>query len=114
VKVIVAGSRTGITQDLVEKVINEFGLDITEIVSGGARGVDTYGELWAQDRDIPITRFKPDWGQGRTAGKERNWDMGHYADALIAVWDGMSPGTAHMIAVAEVLGLLTDVYAIRF
>jgi len=31
------------------------------------------------------------------AGFNRNGEMADYADALIAVWDGKSSGTAHMI-----------------
>ena len=31
--------------------------------------------------------------------------MAHVADALIAVWDGSSPGTRHMIATARQRGL---------
>ena len=42
--------------------------------------------------------FIPDWDKdGRSAGYKRNAEMAEYADALIAVWDGDSKGTKHMI-----------------
>lgn len=46
-KVIVAGSRTITNYERVKQVIAEFPFLITEIVSGGARGVDQMGERWA-------------------------------------------------------------------
>lgn len=97
-KVIIAGSRDISDRDLVEIGVNFSGFDITEVVSGGARGVDYLGEQWANEHGIPITKFRPNWKMGKLAGKFRNIEMAQYAHALIAVWDGMSPGTAHMIA----------------
>jgi hypothetical protein len=42
---------------------------VTELVSGGAPGVDTDAERWADQHEIPIKKFKPDWKQyGRGAG----------------------------------------------
>lgn len=44
-KVIIAGSRTLHSYDLVVRAVKDSGLQITEVVSGGARGVDRLGEL---------------------------------------------------------------------
>lgn len=101
-KLIIAGSRTGIGKDVVEALLDEEVdiTEITEVVSGGARGVDTYGEQWAYHNNLDIKRFPADWKQyGRKAGMIRNADMGRYSDALIAFWDGKSKGTEHMIKV---------------
>lgn len=71
---------------------------ITEVVSGKARGVDTIGELWAKKHGIPVVGFPADWNrEGKAAGLLRNLDMANYADGLIAIWDGQSRGTKHMI-----------------
>ena len=105
-KTIVAGSReiTGFT--IVEKAIQDSGFEITELVSGGARGVDRLGEKYAKDHNIPIKQFIPDWdGLGKKAGYVRNAKMADYADALVAIWDGVSKGTAGMIADATRKGL---------
>ena len=42
---------------------------------------------------------------GKRAGVRRNEEMADMADALIAIWDGSSPGTKHMIEVARRRGL---------
>jgi hypothetical protein len=69
-----------------------------EIVSGGARGVDTFGEIYARDNCIKVKVFPADWNtHGKKAGYLRNVQMAEYADALLAIWDGESKGTKHMI-----------------
>lgn len=75
------------------------------IISGAARGVDKAGERWAELRGIPVERYPADWSKGKVAGKLRNIEMAKVATGLIAFWDGMSPGTAHMIAIAVARGL---------
>lgn len=75
---------------------------ISEVVSGGARGVDLAGEEFAMFcGGMVIKRFLPDWSKGKSAGNLRNIEMAEYADALIAIWDGRSKGTAHMIREME-------------
>lgn len=110
-KVIIAGSREGITANDVDTAIRESGFVITEVVSGGARGVDRMGEQYARYYGIPIRQFIPDWnGIGKSAGFRRNEQMADYADALIAVWDAVSHGTEHMIRTAEKRGLAVFVH----
>jgi hypothetical protein len=101
-KVIVAGSR-GITSfKEVSYAIEKSGFEITEIVSGTARGVDRLGEGWASLNEVPIKRFPAQWDKyGRGAGFKRNTEMAEYADALVAVWDGRSNGTKQMISEAN-------------
>ncbi len=106
-KIIIAGSR-GITDYRhVEAAIVGAAFDITEVVSGNAIGVDILGEQWVgrQSGSIGLKIFKPNWNQhGRSAGIIRNKEMGDYADGLIAVWDGKSRGTKHMIEYMQGLG----------
>ncbi len=71
---------------------------IPEIVSGGAQGVDFLAELYAKKKSLKFTEFKADWDKlGKRAGFVRNTQMADYADRLIAIWDGKSRGTLHMI-----------------
>ena len=92
-KVIVAGGRD----------FGDYGLlcqtcDSIVIISGTARGADTLGERYAQERGYAVERFPADWEHaGKSAGFIRNAQMASIADALIAFWDGQSRGTAHMI-----------------
>ena len=113
-KTIIAGSRSICDSALLEIVIKESNFEITEVVSGGARGVDRLGELWATDHDIPVKRFPANWQQqGKRAGYVRNSEMASYSQALIALWDGESRGTAHMVRVAQSSGLKVFVKVIR-
>lgn len=76
-------------------------LDITEVVSGGARGADALGEEFAYIHNIKLTVFPADWEtHKRAAGPIRNEQMAKYADGVIAFWDGKSSGTKNMISVA--------------
>lgn len=105
-KTIVAGSRDITGFNIVEQAIRDSGFEITELVSGGARGVDRLGEKYAKEHNIPIKQFIPDWDKfGKSAGHKRNSQMADYADALVAIWDGVSKGTAGMIADATQKGL---------
>lgn len=111
-RVIVAGSR-GITDaDAVERVIAIAGLEISELVHGNARGVDRLARDWAIRQGIPHTPFpvtQQDWARyGTRAGMLRNEDMAIYVGshgALIALWDGVSPGTRGMLQIASDYGL---------
>jgi hypothetical protein len=104
-KVVIAGSRSVEDPQLVYQAIESSGFVVREVVSGGAYGVDALGEVWAREQEVPVRVFKPDWGRyGRGAGPVRNREMADYADALVAVWDGESKGTADMIRQMEERG----------
>jgi hypothetical protein len=123
-RVIVAGSRKINHLPTVEQAINQaFNQWMAndpdnwrkyfrpEIVSGGAQGVDHCGERYATKRGLSLKVFPANWAQyGRGAGFIRNSEMAQYADALIAIWDGESRGTAHMIKTMEALGKPVFVY----
>ena len=101
-KVIIAGSR-GITniKDIVQAV-EDAGFEITEVISGTARGVDVLGEQYAEQQGLPVIKMPADWDTyGKSAGYRRNADMAMIANALIAIWDGESRGTQHMINLAH-------------
>lgn len=87
-------------------------LTITEVVSGGASGVDFDGERWGHLNKIPVKVFAADWkNQGRAAGPKRNVLMGRYADpgGIAIVFPG-GRGTASMCGIAEDLGLRIFIY----
>ena len=119
-KVIIAGSRVGFSYEdfcaAVRHAIKghpEF-KNITEVVQGGAIGVDHYGQVWANLKQIPVKCFPAKWAlYGKSAGYKRNEEMADYVSpdgGLIAVWDGKSKGTKHMIDIAQRKNLLTFVY----
>lgn len=111
-RTIIAGSRGIIDYNLIKRTIVDSGFEITEVVSGGARGVDRLGELWAKENSVPIKRFIPDWdGLGKKAGHVRNRDMGDYADALIVIILNGSKGSMGMLEYAHKKGL--KVYSVH-
>ena len=125
-KVIIAGSRSITDMGTVKLAIECCPFSITEVVSGGAKGVDLLGEEYAMGENIPIKVFKPLWKDleasgavvksnsygkyNARAGHDRNEQMGDYADALIAVWDGHSKGAKHMIDYMAKLGKKVFIY----
>ena len=112
-KVIVAGGRDFNDYKLLKETLDNFQQgygNITEVVSGGAIGSDKLGERYANENNIPIKRFVPDWkGLGKKAGHVRNRQMGDYAKEhngmLVAFWDKHSRGTKDMIDYASKIGL---------
>lgn len=120
-KLIIAGGRDFEDKAVAAKAFIDFSVEVnvktlhkvnpfTEIVSGGARGADRCGEFIAQFFSLPVKQFIPDWdGLGKKAGHVRNREMGDYADALLAFWDGQSKGTKGMIDYARKKGLIVKV-----
>lgn len=97
-KVIIAGSRHFHDYQLVEDTINRLGLEIDEVVYGGAPGTDYLGLLWARKHKVKVKTFLAEWSvYGGAAGPLRNKKMAEYGDYLLAFWDGKSPGTRSMI-----------------
>jgi hypothetical protein len=110
-KTIIAGSRQFVNANILYAGIGKTEWTITEVVSGGARGIDSLGERWAAANNIPVKLFLANWKvHGNSAGYKRNVEMANYAEALLAIWDGRSPGTAHMISIAKDKGLRIYVY----
>lgn len=97
-KLIIAGSRTiQVSPEHLKKFLDRYMIWPTEVVSGGAKGMDQSGEFFAQDFEIKITRFPADWDtHGKMAGPIRNKQMAEYADALVLIWDGQSKGSMNM------------------
>lgn len=105
-RTIVAGSRSVTDQSVVDAAILACDWTPTVIISGTARGVDTLGENWARANSVPVERFPANWNlHGKRAGYLRNQQMADNAEALVAVWDGQTRGTLHMITIARVAGL---------
>lgn len=92
-KVAVIGSR-GLRVDNLEKYLPK---ETTEIVSGGARGIDTCAREYAVRNNIKLTEFLPEYERyGRSAPLKRNLLIIDYADYVLAFWDGKSYGTKYV------------------
>lgn len=93
-KVAVIGSRNLQVADLSRFLPAE----TTEIVSGGARGIDTCAREYALAHQLKLTEFLPDYQSfGRGAPLKRNITIIEHADLVLAFWDGQSRGTKYVI-----------------
>lgn len=73
--------------------------ETTEIISGGAKGVDQAAELIAKSLSLPFHAFLPDYSRyGKQAPLVRNREIIRNADEVLAFWDGASRGTMNCIA----------------
>lgn len=97
-KLLICGSRNITDFDLTPYVPHECEL----IISGGARGIDTLAEEYADRHGIPKTVIRPDYKRyGKFAAPlKRNEAMVDMADAVLAVWDGSSGGTEYTMRCA--------------
>lgn len=96
-RVAVIGSRH-IPLTVREELLKYLPASTSEIVSGGAKGVDQAAKLLAKEQGIPFTEFLPDYDSyGKHAPLVRNDRLIDYADMVLAVWDGESKGTQYVI-----------------
>lgn len=100
-KVAIIGSRNMNVENLQDYLPE--GTD--EIVSGGARGIDTCARNYALKNDLKLTEFRPEYNKyGRGAPLKRNETIVNYADMVLAFWDGESRGTKFVINYCEKVG----------
>lgn len=113
-KTIVAGSRSIADAEVVHDILDALDLKVSELVHGGALGVDRLADAWAVKNSIPVRKFFPDYAKypSRTAPIMRNKQMASYVKktcpnggALVAIHDGSSRGTENMINEAKALGI---------
>lgn len=105
-RVIIAGSRDFSDYDflscVMDRLLSNYAQEDIQIVCGMAKGADTCGERYAKEHGYKIRYFQADWDRyGTAAGPIRNEEMARNADALVAFWDGKSPGTKSMIQLAQ-------------
>ena len=108
-KVAVIGSRKLTIPDLGDYLPAE----TTEIISGGAKGVDTSARQYAFEHHIPLIEFLPDYERyGRAAPLKRNITIIENADWVLAFWDGKSHGTKFVIENCQKRGVPIEVIAL--
>ena len=93
-KTAVIGSR-GLKVSNLEKYLPQ---ETTEIISGGAKGIDTCAKEYAIANNIKLTEFLPEYEKyGKSAPLKRNITIIENADIVLAFWDGKSSGTKFVI-----------------
>ncbi|WP_040197993.1 SLOG family protein [Candidatus Soleaferrea massiliensis] len=100
-KTAIIGSRTISTINIADYIP----CGTTEIITGGAKGVDRLAENFAKNNHYTLTVILPDYRRyGKAAPLKRNELIVQNCDLLIAVWDGKSKGTAYTIQYAQKIG----------
>ncbi len=111
-KLIIAGSRKwshsaalALVRSALEEKFRDVFSRMTELVSGGCRGIDAAAEDYCYKIGKPSKTFIAEWDTyGKAAGPIRNRQMAEYADELLLIWDGKSRGSASMKREMERLG----------
>lgn len=97
-KLLIAGSRN-ITEFDLAPYIPE---GVTTIISGGAKGIDTLAEEYADKYGIDKIIIRPEYEKyGKGAPIKRNFQMVDMADAVLCIWNGISKGTKSTIEYAK-------------
>ena len=108
-KLAIVGSRdiTNISNDTLDKYIDK---EVSEIVSGGAFGIDTIAAQYAKSKGLRLTEFLPDYARyKRGAPIVRNKQIVDCADKILVFWNGSSKGTLSVINYAKKTGKPTKI-----
>ena len=100
-KLLIVGSRS----------IKEFDLspyieaDVDTVISGGAEGIDTLAEQYADSHRLSKYVIRPKYELfGRVAPLKRNEQMVDMSDAVLIIWDGRSNGAQYTLKYAQKIG----------
>ena len=126
-KVIIAGSRNFNNYALLKSELDKLFNEPFIIVSGGAKGADTLGELYAKEKGYEVERHLAKWNDlsvancrikynsygpyNAMAGHNRNQEMlnsileNKDGGCVVAFWNGKSKGTENMIAITKKSGV---------
>lgn len=100
-KLLIAGSRSITDIDISQYIPTDTSL----IISGGANGVDTLAEEYADKNRISKLILRPRYDLYRRAAPlKRNDEMVQLCDKVLIFWDGVSKGTKHTIDYANKIG----------
>ena len=97
-KLLIVGSRGIKDFDLSLHILP----DVDTIISGGADGIDSLAEKYADSHNLSKYIMRPRYDiYGRAAPLKRNEQMVDAADCVLAIWDGCSKGTQYTIKYAK-------------
>lgn len=100
-KLLVVGSRSITSFDLSQYIQS----DVDTIISGGADGIDSLAEHYADLHCISKYILRPQYNiYGRAAPLKRNEQMVDMADAVLAIWDGDSKGVQYTLRYIKKVG----------
>lgn len=122
-KLLIAGSRNiclkvSKFEELCDRYLQETSYEDLTIVSGGARGVDTWAKNYATSRGVKFIEILAKWKDStgnfiKSAGMRRNAEMLDIVDNCLFFWDGESPGTRQCIQLAEKQKKIVKIFLIK-
>lgn len=100
-RVAIIGSRDVLDSDY-SIVCKYIPANASEIVSGGAVGIDAMAKKYALENNLKLKEFFPDYSDESLTNKKlaplkRNCKIVNYADYVLAFWNGYSNGTGFVI-----------------
>ncbi|MEF9984045.1 MAG: DNA-processing protein DprA [Oscillospiraceae bacterium] len=96
-RIAIVGSRK-FENFALQEMIQYIPLNCSQIISGGANGIDQMAKQAAIDLDIDFVEILPDYQKyGRAAAIKRNEEIASKVYLVLAFWDLKSRGTAHII-----------------
>ena len=97
-KLLIVGSR-GIEDVSLEEYVPE---GVEWIISGGAGGVDTLAEKYADKHRLSKLILRPQYEKyGKGAPLKRNEEMVELCDEVLVIWDGRSKGSLSTVKYAK-------------
>ena len=108
-KLLIVGSRDITEFDLSVYVTR----DVDTIISGGARGIDSIAEKYADAHGLSKIILRPRYDlYGRVAPLKRNEEMVNICDAALIIWNGKSRGTGYTLKYAQRVGKRIEIVTI--
>lgn len=92
----VVGSREGVPKEKVFEALDAE-IFVECIVSGGAKGVDSFAEEWAKVNNVNCVVVRPVDPAKKLDYLFRNVEIIALVDKLLIFWDGSSRGTKFVI-----------------
>ena len=121
--IMIVGSRAIDNYDFVKENVDQYIKeknieDKITIISGGARGVDSLAESYAEEKGYDFKCFPANWGQfGRAAGPIRNRKMVNYikkhGGVCLVFWNGKSTGSKEDIELCKKNRVECKVYKLK-
>ncbi len=92
-KFAVVGSRTIDSEEYVYTILDKSITTNDEVITGGARGIDSIAEKYCKEKNIKCTVIRPIDESIKAHYLYRNVEMVTLCDRIIVIWDGQSRGT---------------------
>ena len=113
-KVAIIGSRNVKLHSISDFVPEKIAGLMTEIITGGAVGIDILALNYAREKNIKVTIFKPEYERYKKgAPLIRNQLIVDASDFVIAIWDGKSRGTKYTIDYAKKMNKEIKIYMLE-